>query len=61
MSIKCAKTRLRASVISKNFPEYHGSPLKGETPDRGKGGKRREREEGKVKGEAEKVGRERPP
>jgi hypothetical protein len=49
MCIKCAKTRLRVSVISKNFPGlYPGLPLKrGETPGREEGERIGREEEGK--------------
>jgi hypothetical protein len=59
MSIKCAKTRLHASVISKNFPGaiHHGTPLKGGTLRGEKEGKRsgKRRGKGKMGGEG-KVG-----
>jgi hypothetical protein len=53
MCIKCAKTHLRASVISKNFPGlYPGLPLKrGGTPGREKGEGIGEKRKGRVKGE----------
>jgi hypothetical protein len=58
MCIKCAKTHLRASVISKNFPRlYPRPPLKTEGPPRGEmGGKRKGK--GRGKGEREEGGQD---
>jgi hypothetical protein len=54
--IKCAKTHLRASVISKNLPGLYPDPTKNGGPREGKrerigGGEKRGRGEGRVKEE----------